>query len=207
MRYRDYKQFRANNYYHVYNRGNNKQPIFLDDSDFLAFLKRLKLALGFEIKRVPLWTKGAPLSIKPFPAGSFEIIAYCLMSNHYHFLIKQCNEIKISNLIGKVCTSYSMYFNKKYARVGSLFQDQFKAKLVEDDAYLVYLSAYIHNNPENPLTYSYSSLQEYITKDIVRLCENKIPLEYFDGNRQKYKAFVIGFSSKEKEVIESLVFD
>src|SRR3989344_4815697 len=85
------------------------------------------------------------LWVRPIPKGSFTILAYCLMPNHFHILIRQNLKIPIGQLMIKVCTSYAKYFNHKYNRVGNIFQDTFKAKVIETDEYLSYLSAYIHN--------------------------------------------------------------
>ncbi len=181
---RDYKNFRANNYYHVYNRGNNKEPIFFDDQDYQNFLKRLVILLDL---------KESTLRISPLPRNSYTILAYCLMQNHFHFLIRQNSEIPIDRLIGKLCMSYVKYFNKKYKRVGHLFQDTFKAKLVNKEKYLTYLSAYIHNNPPNPLLYRFSSLSEYLQTDflpIYRFCNTTIIMSYFDSNPQHYLKFL-----------------
>lgn len=94
MKGRDYKEFVPQNCYHVYNRGNNKKDIFLSDSDYIQFLKRLKLALGL----LPGYDK---LAIEPFPVGSFSMLAYCLMPNHYHFLVRQNSEVPQINSLEK----------------------------------------------------------------------------------------------------------
>jgi len=76
-----------------------------------------------------------------------EIVAYCLLPNHFHLLIYEKDRGGISRFMQKLTTSYSMYFNKKYARTGGLLERPFKAKHVNDDSYLKYLFAYIHLNP------------------------------------------------------------
>ncbi len=139
---RDYKNFSIGNYYHVYNRGNNKQNIFLDDEDmkvFLFFLSEAVFPDRFTVK-----TSRPKKILSP---GSFEIHAYCIMSNHYHLLIRQHSNISISNLIQKVCTSYVKYFNKKHGRIGHLFQDKYKAVLIENNDHLKLVINYIHDNP------------------------------------------------------------
>lgn len=75
------------------------------------------------------------------------IAAYALMPNHFHLLITQSKDGGISTFLNKVCLSYSMYFNKKYARWGSLFGGRFRAKHVANDAYFLHLTRYIHRNP------------------------------------------------------------
>lgn len=199
MNARDYKTFRAGYHYHVYNRGDNKEPIFLDDSDYVNFLQRLKVSMG-----IPTPSK---LRIQPFPAGSFTILAYCLMPNHFHILIKQELEHSIAKLLQRVLTSYVKYFNAKYERVGNLFQDTFKAKVVDNDTYLTYLSAYIHNNPDKPSSYAYSSFPEYVGSRNGNLCRPDFILKYFNGESGQYRKFVEGYSLKEHSKIRHLVFD
>ena len=90
------------------------------------------------------------------------------MNNHFHILIEQCSDIPISKLISKICTSYAMYINRKHKRVGHIFQDQFKAVLIESDPQLMWTSAYIHMNPvkdglvKHPSEYIWSSYNDYV---------------------------------------------
>ena len=182
MSNRDYKQVISGQYYHIYNRGNDRMDIYRDDQDYNNFLKRLKLALGLDqsLQRVSSQT----LRIQPLPENTFSIICYCLMPNHFHFLLKQNKDIAVSKLVNKVCSSYSKYFNKKYDRVGHLFQDQFKAVNVETDEYLLWLSAYIHQNPKiagisNPSNYKWSSYRDYSNLDNLGICDKDIILSRF----------------------------
>lgn len=199
MNTRDYKLFRAGGYYHIYNRGDNRKDIFRDNGDYLSFLKRLKLAMGLAV---------APTSkIKSFPTGSFTILAYCLMPNHFHILVQQNNDQSVGELIRKVGTSYVKYFNARYGRIGNLFQDVFKAKLVDNDSYLTYLTAYIHNNPAEPWRYAYSSLPEYLGIRQGTLCKPDFVLKYFDGSNEKYKVFVQDYTQRMHEQIKHLAFD
>ena len=206
MGYRDYKNFEKGQFYHIFNRGNNKENTFIEAQDYNSFLKRLKIVLSL-IPR-PTGPTGTPLlTLKPLPPGSFTIYSYCLMPNHFHLLIKQNGDTPISKLLLKVCTSYSYYFNKKYKRVGHVFQDQFKAKLVENDIYFTYLTAYIHNNPPQPLLYEFSSFQGVlgIKNDI--LCDKTLILSMFGDDVENYKKFVIGFSKNQEGQIEDLLID
>ena len=182
MNTRDYKLFRAGNCYHIYNRGDNKEEIFKEPQDYENFLKRLKLAAG-----IPIQTT---LRIKPCPKDSFYILSYCLMPNHYHILVKQNSEVPIGDLINKVATSYVKYFNAKYRRVGNLFQDIFKAKHIDSDSYLTYVTAYIHNNPADPFRYTYSSLPDYLGLRAGTLCNTEFILNLFKKDRAAYKKFV-----------------
>ena len=180
MKTRDYKEFYKGGIYHVYNRGNNKDRIFIEESDFQNFLKRLKISLGM--------TNPGKLRIKPFQKGTFSILAYCLMDNHFHFIIKQNTNISISHLIGKVCSSYAWYLNKKYNRVGHVFQDVFKTKLIDTDEYLKYVSAYLHINPKDYFKWKFSSLHEYINKP--DLCDVAQIFGLFNDNLNEYLQYL-----------------
>lgn len=201
MKARDYKFFRAGEVYHVYNRGDNRDDIFLDDSDYIAFLVRLKIVLGL------LNPQAVQLRIRAVPQDSFSVLAYCLMPNHFHLLIKQHTSLAIGEMLNKVCTSYARYFNFRHKRIGNLFQDTFKAKHVDHDSYLMYLSAYIHNNPSDPLSYVYSSLPEYCGTRNGTLCNPDFILKYFNNDSMAYKRFVEGYSYQEHKHIEHLTFD
>ena len=109
--------------------------------------------------------------------------------------------------MNKVSTSYAKYFNAKHNRVGNLFQDTFRAKYVEDDSYLSYLTAYIHNNPIEPFGYAYSSLPEYLGTRNGTLCNPDFVLNYFNGNRQEYKKFVEGYNLQMHSKIKHLEFE
>ena len=183
----------------------------------MNFLKRLKLALGIAqpanarghlVKQqgVPLHSRPA-LRIRPFPAGAFTIICYCLMPNHFHFLIRQNTDIGIDLLIQKVCTSYAAYFHNKYNRVGHVFQGAFKSKLVENDSYFKYLSAYIHNNPTDPLSYDYSSFKDYLGLRKGQICDKSFLLGLFNNNSGDYKKFVLEFSQQDQESIKDILFE
>jgi putative transposase len=173
MKNRDYRTFSSGEYYHVFNRGTGKMDIFISREDHLFFLTRIKEALFPDIKR----GRYNPVII---PEGSFELVCYCLMPNHFHLLIKQNGDIPVSKIMNKVCTSYSKYFNKKYDRVGSLFQDQFKAVLIETNEQLLWLSVYIHKNPlvagiaSDLKSFEYSSYPDYIGIRAHTLCNKEI---------------------------------
>ena len=111
--------------YHVYNRGNRKNKIFLNVKDYQRFLRKLKE-----------YTKKFDVSL----------VCYCLMPNHFHLLLVQKDESAITKFMLSLCTSYSKYFNIKHELVGRLFQARFRAKIVETDEYLLHLSRYIHLN-------------------------------------------------------------
>lgn len=194
MKYRDYKDFKTGSYYHIFNRGVNKEDIFKNEQDYIAFKKRIKIILGKD--------SSSYIKIEPCPLGSFEINAYCLMKNHFHLLIKQSSNVKISSLILKLCTSYSLYFNKKYERVGSLFQDTFKARLITSSEDLMQTSAYIHNNPKIKEQSKHSSINEYAYK-IEDICFLTDILDLFNGSEKNYITFV----NERKSINKKLLLD
>src|SRR3989344_8479117 len=138
--------FAPGEFYHVYNRGNDKRNIFESDEDKIRFQKLLYLCNG---------TKALDLRELPLgPAYHFDvgnrlthIGAYSLMDNHFHLLLKEIAPGGISNFMLKLGTSHSKYFNLKYERTGGLFEGTFKGRHVTDDRHMQYLFAYIHLNP------------------------------------------------------------
>jgi REP element-mobilizing transposase RayT len=161
---RDYKNLLKDHYYHVYNRGNEKACIFKDREDFLVFLFFMNESIHPEMIECKTAVQRYRRTI--LPQNSFTLNAYCLMPNHYHLLIRQNSDIPISKLITKICTSYSKYFNKKYGRVGRVFQDIYKSVAVESDSQLYWLVEYIHQNPvraglvKTDFEYEWSSLRQ-----------------------------------------------
>ena len=132
--------------YHVMLRGTNKQRIFEDEKDNIRFLdtvNRYKSECGY------------------------KVLAYCLMGNHVHLLIK-CEYAELASAFKRICGSYAYYFNHKYKRTGHLFQDRFRSEAVENDEYLLTALRYIHRNPvkagivSDPEDYPYSSYGEYV---------------------------------------------
>lgn len=109
--------------------------------------------------------------------------------------------------MARVCTSYVKYFNKKYGAIGNLFQDRFKAKLVDTDEYIKYLSAYIHNNPDEPEDYDYSSYKDYLGVRRGTICKKDLVFSMFGNSAEEYRKFVNSFSEKESAIIKDLTFE
>ena|SRR5579872_2867021 len=225
MSNRDYKEFAEGEYYHIYNRGNGKMDIFRDEQDFQNFLKRLRLVLGLETvptpgrreaTKVPFEFQRAPLiRIMPLPKDAFTIVCYCLMPNHFHLLLRQNKEVPASKLISKLCTSYGKYFNRKYKRVGGLFQDQFKSVLIDNDNYLKWLSAYIHQNPKvaglvrKVEEWPWSSYHNFISGRGDIIADADVVLGDFK-NVDEYKKFVessFEIIKEKKDDMESIMID
>lgn len=138
--------FAHGEYFHIYNRGNSKQDVFLDNVDRHRFQALLFLANGttpFTFRRVE------EDGIYTFERGDQLVYlgAYCLMPNHFHLLLTPAVEGGIQAFMQKLLTGYSMYFNRRHERTGVLYEGKFKARHANSDEYLKYLFSYIHLNP------------------------------------------------------------
>lgn len=163
--------------YHVMVRGNERKNLFNDEDDKLRFIDTLyKLAGHAEGGKVSSLL-ACPSSVDE-SEKKFDVYAYCLMDNHVHLLINE-GEDNISRIMKRIGSGYVYYFNKKYGRVGHLFQDRFKSEVIEDDAYLLAAVRYIHNNPVKACMvkyasqYQWSSYNEYIMEDRVKEIINR----------------------------------
>ena len=158
--------------YHVMLRGINRQDIFEGQEDYARFLTCMQQMLQ------PLDDLGNP---QP-PLCTFY--AYCLMSNHVHLLLRERTE-SISISLKRLTVSYAAYYNKRYQRVGHLFQDRFKSEPVNDIEYFVTLLRYVHQNPVKAgicvkaEEYTWSSWQEYLNDDgiLPTLCYTRAVLK------------------------------
>lgn len=141
--------FAPGEYYHCYARGTEKRKVFLGGKDYQRFVALLFVCNS--TKRIHLSDQIAKSFNNIFEIERkdtlVEIGAYCLMSNHFHLLLKEKHEGGISLFMQKLMTGYAMYFNKKYTHTGSLFESSYKAKHANKDRYLKYLFSYIHLNP------------------------------------------------------------
>src|SRR3990167_11403612 len=212
------KTYVENGYYHIYNRGIEKREIFLDEQDCKVFLYYLKLylsppeelvAMSQEILRV---RRFIPLNLYK----QVDLLSFALMPNHIHLLIKQHTKDGIIKFMQRLSTSYVMYFNKKYERVGSLFQNTYKAALVESDSYLLHLSRYIHLNSfglKSSLDLvNFSSYPNYLGEKQASWVKPQEILSYFknQGHQKEsisYKSFVEDSKSDFKEVVGDLIFE
>ena len=153
--------------YHVVTRGTGQQIIFEDDADHKEFLRRLEA----ETKE-----------------GGLELYAWCLKSNHVHMLVHASLEALVPSM-RHLLSAYAMYFNKKSGRVGHLFQDRFLSEPVNDDAYLITVVRYIHQNPVKAKIadvdkYQWSSYREYLQGG--GICDTGFPLAVF-GNLEEFE--------------------
>jgi putative transposase len=164
--------------YHVITRGNNRQPIFGSDDDYIKLL----VVLGSQKARLP-----------------FYLYAYCLMPNHIHLLIERRDDA-ISRIMQGLLTGYSQYYNRTHRKIGHLLQGRYKAILCETDKYLAELIRYIHLNPVrakivgNPDQYQYSSHRVYLGLEEEGLVDAEPVLRHFGGSkrlaRERFRLFV-----------------
>lgn len=152
-----------------------------------------------------------------------NIVAFCLMPNHFHFLLQESSPGSISSFMSNLCNSHSRFFNTKYETVGSLFQGRFKAKRVDKDEYLIHLSRYIHLNPaglfnfankkmlvDYVLSYKWSSLPIYLSGKHSEIVDPSPILDYFskENPADNYRKFVIAqMENISNPAVEDLVFD
>lgn len=143
------REFSEGEFYHVYNRGTEKRTTFTTHRDYRRFVNAMAVLndqeprdhLDRDIAKDSASESRSPQ--KPL----VSIISYCLMPNHFHFLLRQEIEQGVTKFMQRLGTAYTMYFNAKYQRTGVLFQGVFKSIHVDHDAYLEHLSRYIHLNP------------------------------------------------------------
>lgn len=194
-------------YYHLYNRGHDRERIFYERENFLFFLRRMRKHL------LPV----------------LDVVAYCLMYTHYHLLVQvkgaktsevcQTSEVSsspppssVSNAMQRFSISYTKAMNKRYDRVGALFQGAFRAKRVGNDSYLMHLSRYIHLNPvtsglvERPDEWEFSSYQEYVGLRDGTLPTPENVLAQFPSP-EAYREFVESYTADERVTIAGLSFE
>jgi len=161
--------------YHVFSRTNSGDTAFTDRRDRDRFLEYLA---------------------KYTDIFSFRIHAWCLMPNHFHFILESTDRPALSEFMRRLLTAYTVYFNRRHGRHGHLFQGRFKSFLVDKTDYLLALSWYVHHNPArmtqplDPEKYEGSSLQYYIHGGDPPYLHTKEILTWFEGDRQKYAEFM-----------------
>jgi len=213
--------FEIGEFYHLFNRGVEKRIIFKNAADYKRFLVLLYICNGTaqihisneigqrkNIEDLFNEDRGKPI---------VGIGAYCLMPNHFHLLITPLIKDGISKFMLKVQTGYSMYFNIKNERVGSLFQGPFRSQHIDNDRFLRYIFAYLHLNPKlkkeawsllpkrmsteikkTIAQYPYSSLQEYLS-GIYKIVNPK-PFPVEKSHICDYQTMVDDFIKFEQEV-------
>jgi putative transposase len=200
-------------YYHVLNRGVAQMAFFNEARNYKQFIKTM---LYYQIENPkPRLSYFSPESnLLNADKKIVEIICYCLIPNHFHFLLKQLREKGVTEFISKLSNSYTKYFNIKNKRIGPLLQGEFKAIHIETNEQLIHLSRYIHLNPlvayliKDLEEYHWSSYKEYIGLTKTNICSKNIILEQFKSP-QDYKQFVLDQEDygKKLEMIKHQLMD
>ncbi|EKD86913.1 MAG: hypothetical protein ACD_37C00102G0003 [uncultured bacterium] len=217
------KTYVENGIYHIFNRGVDKREIFLDEKDCKTFLYYLKLYLSSpeslkkETKFLSpkLLYKIMNLNL----SKDINLIAFTLMPNHFHLEVKQAPKDGIEKLTRRLLTAYVQYFNKKYERVGTLFETTYKAILVNTDEQYLYLSSYIHRNPmklKDPRFdfVQFSSYPYYLGLKHADWIKPQEVLSYFKNSKSllkkddlSYQSFVEDFREDPIEILGELILE
>jgi putative transposase len=189
-------EFEPGSFYHVFNRGVNKERIFFEQENYHFFLQRMREYLVHQ---------------------GVEVIAYCLMPNHFHMIVCPLKE-NFSTRMGLFGMSYAKSINSRYRRVGPLFQSRFRAKWIGKNEYLLHLSRYIHINPVigklvgKAEDWEFSSYRDYLGLREEDMLKPGIVLEQFsmvmgdfENQRKAYCEFVEGFLCDDIHQIQHLL--
>lgn len=178
-----------NEYFHVYNRGNNYEDIFFEENNYYFFLSRLN----------------------KYFLDQIDLVAFCLMPNHYHLLVKINETGFLEKGMQKFSLSYVKAINKKYGKIGHLFQSRYKSKLIPGNDYLLHLSRYIHLNPvranlvKKPENWRHSSYRHYIGLENQKYIKSRIILEQM-GGCDKYKKFTLDYDEYQSFYLRDMKF-
>lgn len=228
-------KFIENQVYHIYNRGVEKRKIFLDKDDYFRFIHDLFEFNDEESASLLYYKKPFLQSYEAKPHRNrrkrsllVEILVFVLMPNHFHLLLRQLKDNGITKFMHKLGTGYTMYFNEKCGRVGSLFQGTYKALLVEKDSHFLHLPYYIHSNPlelrfpkwkEKEIkdykkamkfleNYRWSSFQDYIgKKNFPSVTQRESLLDFFGGPEEYKKDTIEWLKEMDLEEIKDLTHE
>jgi REP element-mobilizing transposase RayT len=186
-------EYLPGHYYHLYNRGASKGSIFRDEDNYVFVLRKIKH-----------YSREYALTV----------IAYCLMPNHYHLLVRQEGQERAGLLPQRVFNSYTKAYNKRYEHSGTLFQGPYRAIHLESESHLLHLCRYIHANPvkdglvATPEDWPYSNYLEWIDERPGTLVDRAFVHEHF-VTPADYCSFVMGYLRGHcvSEEIERYVVD
>jgi len=177
-------------YFHVYNRGADRAAIFFEKRHYLDFMERMKKAVNPEV---------------------LEIVAFCLMPNHYHLILHQKLPYAIPAFIRGVCEGYVKSVNLQYFRTGHLFEGRYRIKPVTQDEYLIHLARYIHRNPIRARlvttieAWQYSNYHSCISGFDNGITNPGILLRLAGGTRE-YQTFVDEYIDGDRKKVAGMLF-
>ena len=184
----------ANQFYHIYNRGNNRGNIFFERKNYHYFLRTISEKFH----------------------GTIYLIAYCLMPNHYHLVVNIITDGALEKAMQKISTaillrSYTRAINKAYGRSGHLFSGRYKNKIIPGDNYLLHLCRYVHLNPcragivKKPGDWEFSSYSAYLSKSLGTIVEKTILMEYFKTTNS-FIEFHDSYQEEQNYYVNELLF-
>jgi len=191
MSYKTNLLLQTDAFFHIYNRGVNREKIFFSKNNYIYFLQKTR---------------------KYRDQFKISIIGYCLMPNHFHLLVLQKVKQSVSEFMKLTTNSYVKAVNKKLGRTGHLFEGDYKIKNVDSDNYLKHLSRYLHLNPvhakliKKPEEWEFSSYRDYIKLRCGTLPEPKYVLDAF-GSIDEYIEFIDDFKPKDLDLIKKYIYD
>jgi len=218
------KTLSENEFYHIYNRGVDKRKVFLNDRDYERFLISLNLLNDEKDGLMHAWRDfkrdNPSLNLEYFiktrigkRRSLVEIIAYALIFNHYHFILKQVSRKGIERFMQKLGNSYTKYFNKRHERSGALFQGKFKLSHIKTTAQLLRMSVYVNCNSEihkiyAAKNYHWCGFAEYTSQTRKGICRKSVILSHFKDTKD-YKEYVeeniLDFQQRKED--QKMVFE
>src|SRR3989338_6844368 len=223
----------SGNIYHVLNRGVDRRKIFMDESDYLRFIHDLfefndtkpinNIFYSFKNKHNVIGRRY--IDKREFLV---EVLAFCLMPNHYHLLIRPRSDDGLTRFIKRLDMGYARYFNEKYDRQGALFEGKYKRIVIVDDAHFIYLPYYIHLNPFD-LTmpewrdgkisdykkamnfledYRWSSFPDYIgKKNFPSVTQRGFLMDCFGGGERQKRGMINWLKEMDLSEIKNVIID
>lgn len=198
------KHYAENQMWHIYNRGVDGRIVFETDRDYQVFLSLLKNCLSPDTKEnhqddIHEVQRFRRINL----SNQVELLAYCLMPNHFHLLLYQHSSDGIEKLLRSATVAYVMYFNRVHKRQGRLFQGIYKGSEINSDAYWQHVSRYIHLNPidakKDYQSYPYSSYKYYVDSHPPRWLKPSKILNSF-SSAEEYARFVGNYTGYKKEL-------
>ncbi|PIP88125.1 hypothetical protein COW80_02045 [Candidatus Beckwithbacteria bacterium CG22_combo_CG10-13_8_21_14_all_01_47_9] len=205
------RNFKPNTFHHLCNRGGFQHKIFRKKKDYEVFTDILKYYLHHP--EYPSLSKLSEPKIKKIKKSPqpYRLLAYCLMPNHFHLLMQQCEDSPtLSAFMKKISVTYAMYFQYQYHHSGGLFQGKFRSVQFYRDDSLLYVSKYIHLNPRgmegsDPSIYLWSSLSDYLNSSNKNWLHPEVIFNTFFAKsgdpRREYKQYIFTPADAEKEIL------
>jgi putative transposase len=199
------RNFVENRVYHIANHGLESRPIFRKKEDYevmLSYMHTYLRPLKDVLQDIPTLPKR--LHSKNL-ASEVDLLSYCLLPNHFHFLIHQRTRDGISKFMKQLTNAYTLYFNQKYHRSGSLFQGRYKATQIIDEGTIPKVARFIHLHPYNSKLatylnrYPYSSYMEYIGESALPFCKIDTVASFFTSKKLLQK-YILDLEDYQKEL-------